>query len=81
MSIRNLVENICSEMGVAFDDIVEIAMERTGKDRIYLLDDSEMRERLGWAPAHRPRALADMVAWYTARAPEYRSNLLEYEHK
>tara|TARA_R110000868_G_scaffold59619_1_gene182944 strand:- start:772 stop:1689 length:918 start_codon:yes stop_codon:yes gene_type:complete len=81
VSIRVLVEGICSEMGVAFDTAVEMAMERTGKDRIYLLDDRVMREGFGWAPAHRPRALADMVAWYTAHADDYKNDSLEYEHK
>ena len=48
ITIRNLVELICDLMNVRFEDNVEVAGERLGKDSAYLLDSSKVRATLGW---------------------------------
>mgnify|MGYP005639261107 FL=1 len=48
ITIRNLVELICDLMGVRFEDHVDVAKERLGKDSAYLLDSSKIRNTLGW---------------------------------
>ncbi|MFQ5451078.1 MAG: NAD-dependent epimerase/dehydratase family protein [Nitrospinaceae bacterium] len=48
ISIRNLVELICGLMNVRFEDHVEVAGERLGKDSAYLLDSTKVRKTFGW---------------------------------
>ncbi len=48
LSIRNLVENIISQVGSDFDQIVEVGKERLGKDQNYLLDSSKLRQKFNW---------------------------------
>lgn len=48
VSIRELVERICALMGKNFEDIVEMAEDRLGKDDAYLLDSQKIRNDLGW---------------------------------
>ena len=50
VSIRELVEKICRHARVKFDDVVELAPDRLGKDQAYLLDSTKMKDRLGWMP-------------------------------
>jgi dTDP-glucose 4,6-dehydratase len=48
ISIRGLVEQICASMGKKFEDVVEVAEDRLGKDEAYLLDSQKIRNDLGW---------------------------------
>jgi dTDP-glucose 4,6-dehydratase len=48
ITIRSLVELICDLMGVRFEDYVDVAEERLGKDSAYLLDSSKVRNTLDW---------------------------------
>ena len=48
ISIRSLVEMISERLGVRFEDHVEVAGERLGKDAAYLLDCTLAKERLQW---------------------------------
>jgi dTDP-glucose 4,6-dehydratase len=48
VSIRELVERICSKLKVRFEDHVEVVGERLGKDSAYHLDSTKLRTELGW---------------------------------
>lgn len=48
ISIRELVMMICDQLNVKFEDSVDIAEDRKGKDGAYLLDSSKLRETLDW---------------------------------
>jgi dTDP-glucose 4,6-dehydratase len=48
ITIRSLVELICDLMGVRFEDYVDVAEERLGKDSAYFLDSSKVRNTLDW---------------------------------
>ena len=50
ITIRSLVEMIAEQLGVRFEDHVELVGERLGKDAAYLLDCSLAKERLDWEP-------------------------------
>jgi dTDP-glucose 4,6-dehydratase len=50
VSIRDLVQKICDKAGVRFEDVVELAPDRLGKDQAYLLDSAKMNDRFGWSP-------------------------------
>lgn len=48
VTIRNLVQMICSSLDVEFDQVCEITNDRKGKDSAYLLDTSKIKQELGW---------------------------------
>jgi dTDP-glucose 4,6-dehydratase len=50
ISIRSLVEMLSERLCVLFEDHVEVAGERLGKDDAYLLDCTLSKERLQWEP-------------------------------
>lgn len=50
ISIRDLVRKICDSANAKFDDVVELAADRLGKDQAYLLDSTKINEELGWKP-------------------------------
>ena len=48
VSIRELVEMICKMLGKPFEDCVEMAPDRIGKDSAYWLNSQKLRSTLGW---------------------------------
>lgn len=80
--IRNLVSEVCARLGVAFDDSVEDAPERPGKDRAYVLDWELSKRELGWHPTiDIEDGLDETVAWFKAHANDYAADPLEYQHR
>jgi dTDP-glucose 4,6-dehydratase len=82
ISIRLLVEMIASMTGVRFEDLVENANERPGKDAAYLLDSTKIKTQLGW---HDQITLEDglkeTIAWVDANLEDLKKHSLSYEHK
>lgn len=82
VSIRDLVKLVCHEMNVRFEDHVEEAPERDGKDQAYLLDSTLARERLGWNPQIQlEQGIRQTIEWATANLGELREMPLNYIHK
>lgn len=82
LSIRALVERICSRMGAPFESTVEIADERPGKDHAYLLDTTAARARLKWSDTiDLDRGIDETIAWIDANLESLRNHPLEYVHK
>jgi len=82
VSIRELVAMICRIMNVDFNDVVETAEDRPGKDAAYLLDSSKVRETLGWAETiGLEQGVRETVAWMEERFDEIRQQPLDYVHK
>lgn len=82
VSIRELVERICLQMGVDFEVVVEGAAERPGKDAAYLLDASKARQILGWQDTiSLEQGLEETVAWVTGRLEELKAQPHEYQHQ
>jgi len=48
ISIRELVQMTADQLGVSFEDNVEITEDRKGKDGSYLLDSTKLRNTLNW---------------------------------
>ncbi|WP_417781911.1 GDP-mannose 4,6-dehydratase [Terasakiella pusilla] len=48
VTVRQLVEKICSRLKVSFEDYVNVGEERLGKDQAYLLSSEKLRQELGW---------------------------------
>jgi dTDP-glucose 4,6-dehydratase len=82
VTIRELVERICAKLGVRFEDHVEVAGERLGKDAAYMLDSSKLRETLGWRDrVSLDAGLDECIAWVKANLEDLRKQPLGYVHK
>jgi dTDP-glucose 4,6-dehydratase len=82
ISIRDLVALILRRIGRDFEEVVEIAEERPGKDTAYMLDSRKLRRSLGWSDAITlERGIDDTIAW----AEKFRGDLMtlpwNYQHK
>lgn len=82
ISIRALVEMICSMMQADFSAVAQVTEDRPGKDAAYTLDSSKARQSLGWRDTV---ALEDgvraTIAWVDQHFEELRRQPLDYTHK
>lgn len=82
VTIRALVEEICEQLGVQFNGVVEIDRERTGKDMAYRLHCNRARDELGWEPKIALKyGLRDTVLWFVQHATDFDGKSLEYTHR
>lgn len=82
VSIRDLVAEICRQMGVEFADHVEVAESRPGHDQAYSLDCTNARTRLGWEPKiSLEQIIEETVAWMKGNWDEIRRQPRDYIHK
>ncbi len=82
VSIRELVERICSRMGADFNQVVEVVGDRPGKDAAYLLDSAKIRKTLGWKDAITlDQGIDETIAWVNAHFEELKKQPTDYLHK
>ncbi len=82
LSIRAVVERICSRMGVAFEDAVEIVDDRPGKDAAYLLDSTKARTELGWIDkVSLDEGINECIQWVDRDFEEILRQPQDYIHK
>ncbi|HEY1793224.1 MAG TPA: GDP-mannose 4,6-dehydratase [Opitutaceae bacterium] len=82
LSIRQLVEAVCRQLGADFDAVVQVGEDRAGKDAAYLLDSSKVRGTLGWRDrTGLDDGIAGVVAWFDRHLDEIRGQPAEYVHK
>lgn len=82
ISIRGLVERMCRRVGVAFEDAVDVAEERPGKDMAYLLDTTRARTSLGWSDAITlDEGIEDTLQWVDANLDFLRREPVNYVHR
>lgn len=82
VSIRELVERICSKLHVKFEDAVEIVGERLGKDAAYQLDSAKIRSELDWKDhVSLDEGLNDCIAWVKKHLDTLKSQPFDYIHK
>jgi dTDP-glucose 4,6-dehydratase len=81
-TIRELVEEICRQLGARFEDCVGLAPGRLGLDSAYLLDSTKARQTLGWTPQYSlADILRDTIAWMQRYLDRLRTLPAEYIHK
>lgn len=81
-SIREVVEEVCLQMGVDFGKHVEVVGDRLGKDAAYTLDSSKARRELGWVPKLSFKVgVADTVRWIDDYLDDLKLQECEYIHK
>jgi dTDP-glucose 4,6-dehydratase len=82
ISIREVVERVCAQMGEQFDRVVEVVGERPGKDAAYLLDSSRARTNLGWnAQVGLEQGIDETIRWVTDNLNELKEQTVDYVHK
>ncbi len=82
VSIRQLVEMIANMLGIRFEDLVENASERPGKDAAYLLDSKKAFEELGWRDrVSLEDGLRETIQWVDDNLQELLGQPMAYEHK
>jgi len=81
-TIRELVFEICRQMGASFDDCVEVVEGRLGQDAAYLLDCTKARKQLGFCPRQTVEdAIRDTIEWVERNLPRLREMPAKYVHK
>ena len=82
LSIREIIEIICSKMDIDFADLVEIVPDRPGKDQAYLMDSNKSRIDLGWQETQTvEECIDDTIRWVKASLDEISRLPLHYTHK
>ncbi len=82
VSIRDLVERICTKLNVSFEDHVEVVGERLGKDAAYHLESSKLRKELDWKDhVTLDKGLDDCVAWVKTHFETLKNQPYDYSHK
>jgi dTDP-glucose 4,6-dehydratase len=81
-TIREVVEEICRQMGARFDDCVETTPPRLAQDPAYLLDCTKARTEFGWQP-HRTVAdvIRETIDWMKHNLDRLRKIPADYVHK
>jgi dTDP-glucose 4,6-dehydratase len=82
ISVRDVVRMICERMNVRFEDCVEVAGERLGKDAAYRLDSRKLRSRLGWEDRiSLEQGIDETIKWVERWLAELKQQPLDYIHK
>lgn len=82
VTIRELIERICSKLGVSFDDHVEVVGERLGKDAAYMLDSQKLRTKMRWADQITlDQGIDECIAWIDTNLNELKELPSDYIHK
>jgi len=81
ISIRELVETLCQMLGVNFEQTVEVAPERLGKDSAYWLNSDKLRN-LGWKDQITlETGLSEVVEWAQRNLSQLENQPIGYVHK
>lgn len=81
VSIQELVGHVADKLNVKFDDLVEMAPDRPGKDFAYQLNSDRLR-RLGWVDeVNLDEGLDRTISWVTNNLSELRHMSTEYVHR
>lgn len=82
VSIRELVERICTKLGAPFEDHVEVVGERMGKDSAYHLDSTKLRKELGWQDRiDLDQGLDECIVWVRENFDRLKAQPYDYQHK
>jgi len=81
-SIREVVEEVCRQMGASFKDVVEIVGDRLGKDAAYTLDSARAKKKLNWKPRISfEEGVKQTIDWIKINLNEIKKQPFHYVHK
>lgn len=82
VAVREVVQAICSKMGVSFAQATKEVAERLGQDKAYTIDSSKARRELGWTPiVSLSEGIGQTVSWVENHFEEITKQPLGYVHK
>ena len=82
LSVKDVVKEISNKMNVVFEDATEIAEERLGQDKAYVIDSTKARSELGWnAEISFEAGVERVVSWVIDNYEEIVKEPLAYCHK
>jgi dTDP-glucose 4,6-dehydratase len=82
VSVREVVACVCEQMGARFEDVVEMADERLGKDTAYHLSSDKIRQELGWEDRVSLKdGIAETIEWVKTWVDRLKTLPLDYQHK
>jgi len=82
VSIRELVETLCTKLGVRFEDHAEIVGDRLGKDAAYQLDSTKLRDELNWHDkVSLDQGLDHCIDWVQRNFDALKDQPFDYIHK
>jgi dTDP-glucose 4,6-dehydratase len=82
ISIHDLVAEICTKIGVRFEDHVEVVGERMGKDSAYHLDSTKLRTELEWKDRIAlDQGLDECISWVRDNFDALKAEPHDYIHK
>jgi len=82
ISIRALVELICTRMGTTLDQVAEVVGERVGKDAAYWLNSDKLRGELGWSDqVSLEQGIDETIAWVDRNLSALQALPQTYIHK
>ncbi|MDG2243341.1 MAG: GDP-mannose 4,6-dehydratase [Rhodospirillaceae bacterium] len=82
VSIRELVELICAMLDAPFEDCVDVAPDRVGKDDAYWLNSDKIRSTLGWTDQiSLETGLEHCIGWAKDNLETLRKQPLSYFHR
>jgi dTDP-glucose 4,6-dehydratase len=81
-TLREVVEEICRQMGARFDDCVATTPPRLAQDPAYLLDCTKAKKEFGWRPK---LTVADVIGetidWMRRNLDRLKKIPADYVHK
>jgi len=81
VSVKGVVETICTKMDIAFESATRMVDERPGQDRAYVIDSTRARSTLGWKPEiSLESGLGKVIDWVEENWQEIKTTPLEYQH-
>jgi dTDP-glucose 4,6-dehydratase len=81
VSIKDLVNCICEMTGKSFEDLAEVTEDRLGKDQVYLLDTTWLREELAWKDQiGLEQGLVETLSWIEDNVIQLKQLPQNYQH-
>ncbi len=81
ISVKDVVQTICDELGVDFTQAAVSVAERLGQDAAYTIDSTKARKELGWTDTvDRKDGIQEVVRWVKENLSEIEKEPLQYVH-
>jgi dTDP-glucose 4,6-dehydratase len=82
VTIGEVAEMVCKELGVRLEDIATFSEENFGQDGLYSLSAAKAREELGWKPRVRfADGVAETIRWVSDNIDAIKTQPLDYVHQ
>ncbi len=82
ISVKDVVQKICTQMNHPFESCVESVEERLGQDKAYIIDSTKARKELGWKDEISfDKGISSTHKWVESYFSEIQKYPTEYIHK